>query len=469
MEEDLLLIERQKAELEFVAAAYTKDEAWHSSKSVYRRFITTAPPEVHSFVDKDDVVVFLLELQMPTNYPAKSALRVLASIEEHRTSNRPLLIKAAYDALPKFLQACRDTANSFFGEEAVFAVFNRADEWIQEEWWTKHVNIHHQSVTSGSLESHTFQPNSSVTERLVHTVAEPATSNVHLTLGRRLIYSHHIISKKKRSDLKDLAGQYHLTGYVKVGWPGLIIVEGRDDDCDAFYDTIRRWAWKFLVVRGEMQEEIMERDLDFKRRFKSFLEVDEMSIVAKHCREVGLDALFRTSMKVYNNDEEDDHTNYGSSSEKSCYSLYGALVHVDHMNEGKAYRQWLRRTSQAIDNNMSLMIKQCYPNNDFSKRPKIIVGLFGDEKSVHGMLKWWRTSRVDVDSRGKPCLERKMKVLIEGELGMSDSSSRKSGCIPVDCDAENKINSTRTQIEELINAVGGQSWVEAMRTVWEVS
>jgi hypothetical protein len=43
-------------------------------------------------------------------------------------------------------------------------------------------------------------------------------------------------------------------GYVKIGWPGLILIERLDDACNHFYDDIRKWAWEYLVVRGEMQE-----------------------------------------------------------------------------------------------------------------------------------------------------------------------------------------------------------------------
>ena len=110
--------------------------------------------------------------------------------------------------------------------------------------------------------------------------------------------------------MKSLASALSLTGYVKIGWPGLIVLEGREEDCVEFYDSMRRWSWKFLVVRGEQQERIPTlssgASLDGARKFHEFIETDDMSVVAQHCREVGLEALFKTSMKVYDNSNSDN-------------------------------------------------------------------------------------------------------------------------------------------------------------------
>jgi len=76
-----------------------------------------------------------------------------------------------------------------------------------------------------------------------------------------------------------------------------------------------------------------------------------MSKVASHCRQVGLESLFMTSMKLYdhesgNNDEDE---NVGDN-------LYSALICVDHMNDGKGYRKWLRKT--CIESDVLLLLKQ---------------------------------------------------------------------------------------------------------------
>jgi hypothetical protein len=369
---------------------------------------------------------------MPKGYPARQALHLSGTVQEDRTSSR--LVKSAFNALPTLLLACRQVADEQVGEEALFAVLSQADEWIQSEW---------PSFAGGSATA--TAPTKGLKE-------EVDTSGDSVILGRRLIYSHHIISKQKRSDMRELASHYKLTGYVKIGWPGLVILEGLDIDCNAFYDDMRRWAWKYLVVRGEMQERVQNsHELESQRRFPTFLEVDDMSRVANHCRQVGLEALFRTSMKVYQD------TEYADAAEYCDAPLFGALVHVDHMNDAKTYRKWLRKTCQDID--VSLLIKQWYPNHDFSKRPKIVVGIMGDHESVSSVLKRWRTSRVDVDSRGKPCLERMMSVLAEGDLDKNPSSE-------IDWDtasADDRVNITREDALELLGSLGGPLWLEAVQ------
>jgi Protein of unknown function (DUF1115) len=256
--------------------------------------------------------------------------------------------------------------------------------------------------------------------------------------------------------MKELASELKLTGYCKIGWPGVIIIEGEQHCCHAFYDRIRRWAWQYLVLRGEMREELsVDDDFDSRRKFATFLEVDDMSLLAAQCRDVGLESLFLTSMKVYNANNESPGTN-DEERPADQEDLYGALVYVDHMNNGKAYRKWLRQTCNDFD--VALLLKQCYPNQDFSKRPLIVVGLVGASSGVSSVLKKWRTSQVDIDSRGKPCLERMMTVLAEGAL----DGTRPSDVDGDDLSSESQLNTTKEKLVEIIRSTGIHSWVEAV-------
>ena len=239
---------------------------------------------------------------------------------------------------------------------------------------------------------------------------------------------------------------------MKVGWPGLIIIEGNEEDCIAFYDEIRPMSWQYLVVRGEQQEVLRQGTIDAGRKFQSFEEVDDMSIVAQHCREVGLEALFRTSMKLYDSSEDE------AGEPTSTSVLLGALVHVDHMNDAKNYRKWLRKTGQDLD--CLVFIQQCYPNDDFAKRPWIIVCLVGE--NVSAFLKRWRTSRVDVDSKGRPCLERQMSVLLEGKLESHEVALSKDNWDHLQSEGSH-LNSDVSSLESLLTDVGGPSWAEAFR------
>ena len=443
------LCQRRNSELEFIGAAYGHDEAWWGLDShdglprIHRRLhLKNILKEDNYDHDHDETPVgVILTLTMPVGYPASEALEISAVVEETKINNSnkmdstSLVVKAAWNAIPKLTNACREVANDSVGEEAIFLVLGRADDWIQEEWPS-------------------FRPCTAD----LKSAGEYGQNHGHLTiskttvLGRRLIYSHHLISKIKRSDIISLARHHKLTGYMKIGWPGIIILEGSENDCNEFYDNMRKWNWKYLVVRGEQQEVVL--DVDANRKFTNFIETEDMSVVAQHCRDVGLEALFRTSMKVYNNSGASD----ALSETEGDNIPFGSLLHVDHMNDGKKYRQWLRKTAAALD--IFLLIKQSYPNHDFSKKPLILVAAVGDRDSVQQFLKRWRTSRVDVDTSGKPCLERMMTMLIDGVLA--------TPCAIESMDwntfhSEESLNISRAQLEELVGKIGGDLWKDCLR------
>jgi hypothetical protein len=121
-------------------------------------------------------------------------------------------------------------------------------------------------------------------------------------------------------------------------------------------------------------------------------------------------------MKVRDNSTCDDGN---TNSNDTATAWYAALTHVDHMKDGKSYRKWLWKTSHKTD--CLLLLKQCYKDNDYSsKQPMILVGVVGDQMDVSAFLKRWRTSHMNVDASGKPCLEQQMLVFGEGPLGINN-------------------------------------------------
>lgn len=53
----------------------------------------------------------------------------------------------------------------------------------------------------------------------------------------------------------------------------------------------------------------------------------------------------------------------------------------------------------------------------------IFVGVIGDKDGVKNVLEQWRTSRVDVNSKNKPCLEWMMTILMEGVVVGVDNNN----------------------------------------------
>lgn len=419
--------ERQEGEIDFVEAAYESNEAWcEDSWKIFRR--------LHLPCGDANAVVIILELHMPELYPEQDCLAVLGFVE---SASSPLAAKAGYDGLPELLNSCRQLSRALEGSEAVLSLLQFADEWVSDHWPT------FVSMLNYDPQGNRGDSSSSGTATLVPSPV----------FGRRLIYSHHIIAKRKRAEIQALASEHKLSGFVKIGWPGIIIVEGLEEDCQAFYDDIRRWPWQYLAVRGEMQEIMSpENTVDQYRRFShGFSEEDDMSVLAAACREAGLESLFKTSMKVYSGPSQMD-TDDGESD-----SAYGTLIQVDHMNDGRSYRKWLRRTANEID--LLLMIKQCHPEGDLQKRPTIFVGLVGRKNDIKSMLKRWRNTNVDVDSTGKPCLERMMTVLSEGYLQRSVSKKIDSEAVQ----SEDQVIQSLDGLLELSNLIGGEPWRGAIR------
>jgi hypothetical protein len=92
-----------------------------------------------------------------------------------------------------------------------------------------------------------------------------SSASSSIILGRRLIYSHHIISKTKRADMRNLASHYKLTGYVKIGWPGIVILEGRDED-QCLYDEMKEVSGGTETGKGTAVVD-NSNSVDLKRLF----------------------------------------------------------------------------------------------------------------------------------------------------------------------------------------------------------
>lgn len=398
-----------------------EDEAWitttanHNGPQVYKiykihhRLPLPAFQEEQEDDDKEKTSLAVeLVITLPPLYPLdeSSIAQVDASVSvaDNCLRRRKLVI----DSLPSLLKSCRAVSKECAGQEAVFAILSRASEWANLEW--KNIVLSDKSERIGNA--------SDVVLRGI-----PGKSQ-ELVLARKLIFSHHIIAKTKRKAIGDLARTYNLGGYAKIGWPGIIIIEGEEKDCDRFIDDIKMMRWQHLEVRGEEFEPDLcsqADELDQLRKFPNKMEElaeDQISYLADICKDVGLERLFKTFMKIYDEDKNQVHDNAVCSGQQSKAltkeSFYGVLVHVDHMNNQKGYEKWIEKACKSVG--CEHIVMRCHKNTNSACRPVIFICICGDESAVKQILKRWRTSRVDVDSKGVPCLERMMSVVIEGEI-----------------------------------------------------
>mmetsp|Transcript_15353 Transcript_15353/g.36490 ORF Transcript_15353/g.36490 Transcript_15353/m.36490 type:complete len:141 (-) Transcript_15353:1137-1559(-) len=110
-------------------------------------------------------------------------------------------------------------------------------------------------------------------------------------LGRRVCYSHHIRAETKRRYIIQWALELRLGGFSKIGYPGVVIVEGPEEGCMEYITRLQRLRWKHFVVRGEEIIDVpASKCLDDMRRLpRGFEELGskEMGRMADECRKAG--------------------------------------------------------------------------------------------------------------------------------------------------------------------------------------
>mmetsp|Transcript_5662 Transcript_5662/g.15859 ORF Transcript_5662/g.15859 Transcript_5662/m.15859 type:complete len:85 (-) Transcript_5662:698-952(-) len=62
--------------------------------------------------------------------------------------------------------------------------------------------------------------------------------------GRRIIWFHHIKSVKKRKHIVEWAHELRLGGFSKPGFPGVVIVEGAEEDAAEYVARLKQLRWQ---------------------------------------------------------------------------------------------------------------------------------------------------------------------------------------------------------------------------------
>jgi hypothetical protein len=66
-------------------------------------------------------------------------------------------------------------------------------------------------------------------------------SNGHyVKICRTFLYSHNMVDDEKVQLVKETASELNIGGFIKGGRPGLIVVEGLEEDCDAFLNALAK-------------------------------------------------------------------------------------------------------------------------------------------------------------------------------------------------------------------------------------
>lgn len=107
-------------------------------------------------------------------------------------------------------------------------------------------------------------------------------------------WSHHIRSKIKRKTILDWTSELNLKGFCKLGYPGIIIVEGLEENCCVFVSRIKRLQWAAINVKvDEKENESYFSELSFSLAFnkqKKFIELKtkQMGELTKELQSIDL-------------------------------------------------------------------------------------------------------------------------------------------------------------------------------------
>ncbi|CAB9506490.1 RWD domain containing [Seminavis robusta] len=252
-------------EIDFLLASFGEGELQVDSDE--RRVTRT----LHLEMDRNHEVVDVhLILSMPEGYPSVAPLEVEASLAPE-ISPSVAARKVTMDALPDLVNVCRWEANGSIGSEALFNVFQTADEWVQNEWH--------------GIQAKRLPADASGKPCL----PAAGATNGSLQMARLLLSTHHLVDGEKINFVKMTASHYNLGGYIKVGYPGFILVEGLEDNCTFFVESLVQQRMKLrnkskqggrcdsatFSVAGKVIVEVEEEFEGERKLPKKVIEIDK--------------------------------------------------------------------------------------------------------------------------------------------------------------------------------------------------
>lgn len=96
----------------------------------------------------------------------------------------------------------------------------------------------------------------------------PTAVNYHA-----LFTSHHLVSPQKRRSMQQWSSELSISGFAKVGYPGVIYAEGAQDNVEEFVTNVKAMQWLALRVRFV---EPIDPGEAHERRWTEFQKVGEV-------------------------------------------------------------------------------------------------------------------------------------------------------------------------------------------------
>eukprot|EP00892_Ulva_mutabilis_P010347 jgi/Ulvmu1/7685/UM038_0117.1 len=133
-------------------------------------------------------------------------------------------------------------------------------------------------------------------------VATAAPAMEPHTLMHAVVWFHHIKSQKKRRSMAAWSAELMVGGMYKVGYPGVLLLEGAAADVAEYVARLRSQRWKAMAVRGEQRRECgSAAELRALRRLPprlAELQEEQLGEMGDACRAAGLHDLFLCALKL---------------------------------------------------------------------------------------------------------------------------------------------------------------------------
>ncbi|KAL0069447.1 hypothetical protein AAF712_003473 [Marasmius tenuissimus] len=114
-----------------------------------------------------------------------------------------------------------------------------------------------------------------------HGLAHSSTS----TKYHALFTSHHLISPTKRRNLQQWSSSLSLSGFAKVGYPGVIYAQGMKDDVEEFAENVKAMQWLALKLR--FLEPVQEEETGGEASGQRWAEFQKVGEVMDEMRRIG--------------------------------------------------------------------------------------------------------------------------------------------------------------------------------------
>ncbi|XP_039263776.2 RWD domain-containing protein 2B-like isoform X1 [Styela clava] len=185
---------------------------------------------------KDAISCILrVEFMLPVNYPSEENISVQVRCQK--------MSKLQYKDINEEMKKLIDEIG--VGDLCIFQII----EWLNENTENYITRESNQSKEAG--------------------VETNQSDNVCQQFSRYWIYSHHIYSKTKRKNILEWSKELQLTGFSMPGKPGIVCVEGPMNNCEEFWQRMKRQTWKRLSL-AHKEDGVLSIDSassSFQRKF----------------------------------------------------------------------------------------------------------------------------------------------------------------------------------------------------------